>query len=77
MRYIKEQGIRRKLIQEDFPHTLLLLPSILKNPLICLLMVGQDTEIRWKDEKIKITSHGKTQFKGNPILLTNNNINDK
>ena len=68
MRYMKEQGIRRKLMSEDFPHTLLLLPKILKNPLICILMVGQDTEIRSKDKKIKITSHGKTQFKGNPIL---------
>ena len=77
MRYMKEQGIRRKLMSEDFPHTLLLLPRILKNPLICLLMVGQDTEIRSKDEKIKITSRGKTQFKGNLVLHTNNQINDK
>ena len=35
-------------------------------------MLGQDTEIRLKDEKIKITSHGKTQFKGNKMLLSNN-----
>ena len=34
-------------------------------------MVGQDTEIRLKDEKIKITSQGKTQIKGNIILHTN------
>ena len=63
MRYIKEQRIQRKLIQEDFPHTLLQLPRILKNPLICLLIVTQDIEIRWKDEKIKITTHGKTSSK--------------
>ena len=40
-------------------------------------MIGQDTEIRSKDEKIKITSRGKTQFKGNLVLHTNNQINDK
>ena len=43
--------------------TLFQLPRILKNSLICLLMVGQDNEIRWKDEKIKITTHGKTSSK--------------
>ena len=77
MRYMKVQGIRRKLIQEDFPHTLLQLPRILKNPLICLLIVTQDTEIRWKDEKSKITFHGKMLPKANQVVLTQNQRNHK
>ena len=63
MRYIKEQGIRRKLMEEDFPHTLLQLPRILKNPLICLLMVGD--QMKRGENKSNIARKNTVQRKSN------------
>ena len=72
MRYMKEQGIRRKLSSHTSPT-----PENPEKSTYMLINGWTRHGDQMKDEKIKITSQGKTQFKGNLILHTNIQINDK